>query len=265
MLSIHALLPLFTHLARHPQSPTANADLDLIRFVRDHLDRMKDSHAGADRLWRVAAAFVRMAETLLGEQGPHADKPLVGKRKRGPGRPSAETGGSSAEGFVQEPAELDFLRPLQQPPQPMLDSGSAGIGVSAGVGSGGERMKVGATEYFPPVSSDLAIPSPATATSYSADTGSFDLVIGDGSDQTLLAAENGPLDFDWVLWDQSAEPDFGAMLNAFVNENAAAGINWPGGVGGVGGGTTTTTTTSPAPVVAIGGLSEGLLPASSPN
>ena len=101
---------------RNPQSSTTKSDLELIRFIWNHLERMKERHAGADRLARVASAFVRIAETLLGEHGPYPDRTLTGKRKRGT-RPVPETRQSSSELVSDEQLNLDFLRPLQQQQQ----------------------------------------------------------------------------------------------------------------------------------------------------
>ncbi|KAI9886642.1 MAG: glyceraldehyde-3-phosphate dehydrogenase 1 [Watsoniomyces obsoletus] len=238
---------LFTHIVRHPQLPTTREDLDLIRYVRDHLDRMKDVHAGARRLTRVTGAFVRMAETFLGEYVEESNQTatgVVGKRKRSEKTTTGAAAAAEQEerGFLtmglgndEEPMDLEFLRPLQPQPQPQPQLPLRGNGVhqqdpAAAIAPNGVELGM-----MPPVhhqqhqqepidplsqpgASSMENP-PLTASSFLHNIPSYG--------QTVLAPDQGPLDFDWVLWDQSSlAHDLSPMDLLQVDVDDAQSLEW---------------------------------------
>ncbi len=191
-----------------------------MRFVRDHLDRMKDVHAGARRLLRVTGAFVRMAETFLGEyvQGSDASgEVVVGKRKRSVKKVAEQ----QEDGVVptlnvptEEPMDLDFLRPLQ-PQSPLRSIQIQGAAAPDGVVQSVGMPPVQQQQQQPidPVSQPEAV-NPLTASS----------LLNMPGGQTVLAPDQGPLDFDWVLWDQSLAHDLSPMDLFQVDD--AQSLDW---------------------------------------
>ena len=199
---------------RSPQLATTVEDLDLIRYVRDHLDRMKDEHTGAHRLLRVATAFVRMAETYLGKYVQGSDgsgELLVGKRKRGGKveveRNEGEDEGSRASKTMlgrNEPMDLGFLRPLHPPTRPLSSTGD-----DRSIGD--TNINISSNNPGVLESSDGINLIPSDNTSSTMDHHHHhhqDQDIDIQKQQpSFWTSDQGPLAFDWVLWDQSLNQD----------------------------------------------------------
>ena len=152
---------------------------------------MKAVNAGAARLWRVANGFTRMAETWVEGYSDDPKSASLGKRKR------LSDGQLTADPLelLEAPTDLSFLRPrgpLQHVQSTHDKDGAVDSGVtldeSETIDSNG-----GAVPAEGQVGGDVQ-----TSTSHSADM----------QDQMRYAAGQGPLDFDWVLWDQWLQPNF---------------------------------------------------------
>ena len=197
---------------RSPRLATTAEDLGLIRYVRDHLDRMKDEHTGAHRLLRVATALVHVAETYLGKcvQGSDESGDSVGKRKRGEveldGNEGENEGSQASKSMLggDEPLDLGFLPPLHPLIHPFSSTGydrstgDTNINVSSN------------TPSFLESSYDINL-IPANNRSSNMYRHHHQ---DDDQDQDIQTpqpsfwkSDRGPLACDWVLRDQSLNQD----------------------------------------------------------
>lgn len=166
---------------------------------------MKANSIGAARLWRVAHLFTRMAETLVEEYVQDPEKKSLGKRKRNnPRRQSNPMEPASDEPFEIPTTDMRFLRSVQQPQADEEDNQhSSNPSTIMPLNMGIEQTDGGypAVEY----ESSIALQTPSME--------SANYV----HDQMLNAAGQGTLDFDWVLWDQCLEPNFGFAFDPPAN------------------------------------------------
>lgn len=209
---------------------------------------MRTNDVGASRLWRVAKAFTEVAENLVEDQtdlsssvggalGATAGE-RVGKRKRDPSR-SAPIERDQLFDSAIEPNDLAFIRPLQQQPQPQHIGRTANDLASAGLMLDAQNNS-GAALHDP----DATAPAPTTAPRVLLDPHQP----ANFQEQMIQAANQGPLVFDWVLWDQCIDPDNILRFDLFDGNAAATGVE-DGGVGVEGLG--------PAPGSGGGGGGEG--------
>ena len=149
---------------------------------------MKNTSAGAARLWRVAHLFTRMVETLVEEYVHDPETKSLGKRKRKP-REQLNTEGLPAHDLTENMDDMQFLRPVQ--PQIHQDGNrpsSSDITTS--------NTTIAQIDEHSSIEHETGIPlqTPFTEPTYI-------------HDQMLNITDQGSLDFDWILWDQCLEPN----------------------------------------------------------
>ncbi|KAI9788103.1 MAG: hypothetical protein M1816_007235 [Peltula sp. TS41687] len=228
---------LITHVLRNTHLPTTQHDLDLIRHVRDHLGKMKHASVGAARLWRVAHLFTRMVETLVEEyvQDPEQTKKL-GKRKRNYARGQEETQpntgipfSTSFKDLPDNATDMQFLRSIHQPqaafqPEALEPSNDAELSEPTTE----QRPKIDPPPppttnefvHFPPLLNSSLINSTNDVPDHMLTAAAAVADAGAGQPGT------GILDFDWILWDQSLDPNFvfglGLDLSNLGNDGESA-------------------------------------------
>lgn len=151
---------------------------------------MKKTDVGAARLWRVAKAFTEVAETLIEDHAETSTGNRVGKRKRDPNA-AAESGNPKQPPSSIKPNELAFVRPLQQSHSDRNEIGNARsvFETLAGTPNGDANHVAQQSD----ATMSMTVDQPTNV-----------------EEQVIQAANQGPLVFDWLMWDQYLDPN--AML-----------------------------------------------------
>ena len=170
---------LFAAIVRNPEAECSRkVDYPLLKAVVEYLDRMKAENEGAAKLHSVAAVFSSVAGTFLENyQRQREERPVLKRRRR------------------NDPVEGSSPRDEQQPVQPY-----DGVFITV------------------PVSEEVQDPMDLQLTSFlrwpeeeGRDFGMLMEEPGEFMAQMEMAAERGPLEFDWVGWDLCAQSEVGGI------------------------------------------------------